>query len=246
MLLPQQYPGAAMADKLDQNATDYVVSATKSALGMVPFAGSLLAELAGSIIPKQRMDRLVDYARKLEHRLGGLDQDAIRTKLADENFTDLLEESARQAAQAVTDERREYLASLLASGVSEDRVSFVESRHLLRLLSQINDIEVIWLRFYSHRSLTGDEEFRSKHAAIIEPIRTTLGSDQETLDRRALQENYTEHLISLGLLTRPLRVDSKTGYPEFDKNTKNWKTGPTQTTPLGRLLVKYIGLDAQF
>lgn len=154
-----------MADKLDQNSTDYVVSATKSALGMVPFAGSLLAELAGSIIPKQRMDRLVDYARKLEHRLGDLDQDAIRTKLADENFTDLLEESARQAAQAVTDERREYLASLLASGVSEDRVSFVESRHLLRILSQINDIEVIWLRFYSHRSLNGDEEFRSKHAA---------------------------------------------------------------------------------
>jgi hypothetical protein len=234
-----------MTDKLDQNATDYVVSATKSALGMVPFAGSLLAELAGSIIPKQRMDRLIDYARKLEHRLSDLDQDAIRIKLSDENFTDLLEESARQAAQAITDERREYLASLLACGVSEDRVSFVESRHLLRLLSQINDIEVIWLRFYSHRTLNGDNEFRSKHAAILAPIRTTLGSDQETIDRKALQDNYTEHLVSLGLLTRPLRVDSKTGYPEFDKTTKIWKTDLTQTTSLGRLLLKYIGLDSQ-
>lgn len=192
-----------MSDKLDQNATDYVVSATKTALGMIPFAGSLLAELAGSIIPKQRMDRLVDYARKLEVRLGNLDQDAVRAKLTDENFMDLLEESARQAAQAVTNERREYLASLLASGVSDDHVSFVESRHLLRLLSQINDIEVIWLRFYSHGLMGGDEEFRNKHAAILEPIRATLGSDQETLNRRALQENYTEHLISLGLLTRP-------------------------------------------
>lgn len=234
-----------MTDKLDQNATDYVVCATKSALGMVPFAGSLLAELAGSIIPKQRMDRLIDYARKLEHRLSDLDQDAIRIKLSDENFTDLLEESARQAAQAITDERREYLASLLACGVSEDRVSFVESRHLLRLLSQINDIEVIWLRFYSHRTLNGDNEFRNKHAAILAPIRATLGSDQETIDRKALQDNYTEHLVSLGLLTRPLKFDSKTGYPEFDKTTKGWKTDSTQTTSLGRLLLKYIGLDCQ-
>ncbi|USX28562.1 hypothetical protein NHH73_09875 [Oxalobacteraceae bacterium OTU3CINTB1] len=234
-----------MTDKLDENATDYVVSATKSALGMVPFAGSLLAELAGSIIPKQRMDRLIDYARKLEHRLSALDQDAIRIKLSDENFTDLLEESARQAAQAITDERREYLAALLASGVSEDRVSFVESRHLLRLLSQINDIEVIWLRFYSHRTLNGDNEFRNKHAAILAPIRTTLGSDQETIDRKALQDNYTEHLVSLGLLTRPLRIDSKTGGPEFDRIIKSWKTEPTQTTLLGRLLLKYIGLDSR-
>ncbi|WP_432381193.1 hypothetical protein [Duganella sp. P38] len=232
-----------MSDSLNQNVTDYVVSAAKASLGMVPFAGSLLAELAGTIIPKQRVDRLVDFTRKLEDKIGELDETTIRAKLSDENFTDLLEESARQAAQAVTEERRQYLASLLASGMSETRMSFVERKHLLRLLSQINDIEVIWLRFYHYPYMSGDEEFRSKHASILKPIMATLGSDQETIDQSALQENYTEHLVSLGLLTRPLQVDSKTGYPLFDKTTKNWKTQSAQTTRLGRILLRYIGLD---
>jgi hypothetical protein len=232
-----------MSDSLNQNSTDYVVSAAKAALGMVPFAGSLLTELAGTIIPKQRVDRLVDFTRKLENKVGELDQATIRAKLSDENFTDLVEESARQAAQAVTEERRQYLASLLASGMSETRVSFVESKHLLRILSQINDIEIIWLRFYHYPYIGGDEDFRNKHAAILKPIMATLGSDQEILDQSALQENYTEHLVSLGLLTRPLQIDSKTGYPVFDKSKRNWKTQSAQTTRLGKMLLRYIGLD---
>lgn len=232
-----------MSDALNENTTDYVVATVKAALGTVPFAGSLLAELAGSIIPKQRIDRLADFARKLEVKIGSLDQDVVRSKLTDENFTDLLEESARQAAQAVTEERRQYLASLLASGITATHVSYIESKHLLRILSQINDIEVIWLRFYRYPYLSGDDGFRAKHAMVLAPVSATFGSDQATLDQSALQENYTEHLISLGLLTRPLQMDSKTGYPIFDKFTKNWKTQGTRTTPLGQLLVRYIGLE---
>ena len=231
-----------MSDHLNQNPTDYLVAIAKAALGMVPFAGSLLAELAGTVIPRQRVDRLVDFCQKLESKTSELDQDLIRAKLADENFTDLLEETARSAAQAVTTDRREYLASLLASGVTEDHVSFVESKHLLRILGQINDIEVIWLRFYNLPYMNGDDIFRNRHASVLDPIAAHLGSDQATLDKRALQENYTEHLISLGLLKRPLQVDTKTGYPLFDKMKRSWQTQGTQTTTLGRLLLMHIGL----
>ena len=44
---------------LKNNSADYVASAAKSALGAVPFAGSLLSEIAGNIIPNQRIDRIV-------------------------------------------------------------------------------------------------------------------------------------------------------------------------------------------
>jgi hypothetical protein len=232
-----------MSDPLAQNSTDYVVATAKAMLGMVPFAGSLLAELAGTVIPRQRLDRLVAFSQKLEDRIGQLDKESIRSKLTDENFTDLFEETARQAAQAVTEERKEYLASLLARGLTDTHVSFIESKHLLRILSQINDIEAIWLRFYHYPFISGDDEFRSKHAAVLEPVAASLSSDQETLDRSALQENYTEHLISLGLLRRPLYFDSKTGQPVFDKARRSWRTDGAQTTPLGRLLLRYIGLD---
>lgn len=232
-----------MSDPLDQNGTDYFVSVAKSALGAVPGVGSALSELAGSIIPRQRMDRLVDFARLLEVRLGKADQDLLRAKLTNENFVDLVEESVRQAAQAVTDERKEYLTSLLAMGLSESHISAAETRHLLRILGDVNDVEIIWLRFYCSPTLNGDNEFRTKHAEVIKPIRTSLSSSQETRDRDALQKNYTEHLVSLGLLARPLQCDARTRLPEFDAHTGNWKTGSPTVTPFGKLLLRHIGLQ---
>jgi len=234
-----------MSREIDQNATDYVVAAAKAVLGMVPFAGSLLTELAGTIIPKQRLDRLADFAQKLEDRFDGFDREQIRSKLTDENFIDLIEETARHAARAVTDERRAYLASLLATGVSEDRISFIETKHLLRILGEVNDIEIIWLRFNLHTVINGDHEFRAKHKAVLEPVSATFGSDQATLDKHALQQNYLQHLVSLGLLERPLDVDSKTGYPKFDKFSRDWKTRGHHVSPLGRLLLRHIGFDTK-
>ena len=150
----------------------------------------------------------------------------------DENFTDLFESTARQAAQAVTEERRGYLASLVANGIDGERLSFVESKQILRLLSEINDVEVIWLRFFLHPNLNGDHVFREKHKAVIKPISAVLGSNQATLDKHSFQQNYLQHLVSLGLLAKQYQLDSKTGYPLFDKTTNNWKIRGHQLTPL--------------
>jgi hypothetical protein len=231
-----------MSDYLDENATDALVTAVKVGLGAVPVFGSLIAELAGTVIPNQRIDRIVDFARQVEIKAGKVDQEMLRVKLTDANFTDMMEETVTQAARAVSSERREYLASILASGVSDTHVTAIETRHLLRILGEINDIEVIWLRYYSHRLMSGDEEFRTKHAAIIEPVRAHMGSDQETLDRLSLQKNYLEHLASLGLLFRPLQLDQRTKLPVYDPSTKSWGTRAAEATPFARLLLRQIGL----
>lgn len=70
----------------------------------------------------------------------------------------------RQAAYSLSDERREYVASLIANGVSGTAISDQESKHLLQILGELNDVEIIWLRFYADASIGGDEEFRQKHA----------------------------------------------------------------------------------
>lgn len=231
-----------MSDKISSNATDYAVALTKSALGVIPIAGSFLAELVGTVIPRQRTDRLADYARGLASKLAAIDQDVLRAKLVNENFTDLLEEGAREALRAVSAERREYVAQLVSSGLTEEKVSYVESKHLLRLLSQLNDIEIIWLRFYDYALLNGDNEFREKHAAILKPITATLGSGSDVIDQEALQQNYVEHLVSLGLLLRPLKVDSKTRQPIFDAHRGEWQCQSRRTSPLGKLLLCQIGI----
>ncbi len=231
-----------MADDLSSNATDYAVSLAKSALGTVPIAGPFLAELAGSVIPRQRSDRLADFAKGLAIALQAVDQELLRAKLNNENFTDLLEEGTREAVRAVSAERREYVAHLISAGMTEENVSYVQSKHLLRLLSQLNDIEIIWLRFYDYPLLNGDDEFRTKHATVLTPISATIGCGPDVVDQEALQQNYVEHLVSLGLLERPLRVDQKTRQPIFDARRGDWEYQSRRTSPLGRLLLRQIGI----
>ena len=131
-------------DSLKLQRMDYVASVAKAALGAVPFVGSLLVELAGVVIPDQRADRLAKYAEALERKLAQLEQEFVRVQLTDENFTDLMEEGLRQAARSVSDERRDYIASVVANGLSTEEIAFQESRHLLRILC--HDAEVAYRR----------------------------------------------------------------------------------------------------
>jgi len=62
---------------------------------------------------------------------------------------------------------------------------------LLQLLENLNDAEVIWLRFYSTPELGGDMEFREIHKNILAPVTAVIGSSQDEIDKEALQSSYT-------------------------------------------------------
>jgi len=68
-------------DQLKAQTNDYITSGLKLIAGATPVAGPLLAEIIGSVIPNQRMDRIADFARKLDERISNLEQDAIRSEM---------------------------------------------------------------------------------------------------------------------------------------------------------------------
>jgi hypothetical protein len=222
-------------------AVDYLASGAKAALSAIPFAGSLLAEVAGSIIPNQRVDRIADYAAKLEERITGLEEDRILKELHDEEFTDLIEESLRQASRAVSEDRREYLASLVASSLSTEAIKHAEAKHLMGILGELNDVEILWLRYYLVPTIGGDEEFRELHKDVFEPVSATTSSSPAELDNHALRQSYREHLVRLGLVREHLRK-GKDGLPEFDKMTGQPKVSYWQVSQLGRILLRSIGM----
>lgn len=221
---------------------DYVASAAKAALGAIPFVGSLLVEIAGVVIPNQRIDRITKFAKALESRLDDLEREFVASQLKDEGFTDLVEEGLRQAARSLSDERREYIAAIIANSLTSEDIDYHESKHLLRILGEINDVEVIWLRFYLVPTMGGDEDFRGRHKEILEPVPAYLGSSQDVLDKAALQDSYKEHLAQLGLLERRYRTDMRTKQPDYDTFTGAQKLRGYRITPLGRLLLREMGL----
>jgi hypothetical protein len=72
----------------------------------------------------------------------------IRKSALRPEFCELLEEGFTQAARAISEERRNYIANLLCNGLAADQVDYVKSRFLLRLLNQLSNAEIIVLNYY--------------------------------------------------------------------------------------------------
>lgn len=232
-----------LPNEIKVKAIDYVTSGAKAILGVVPFAGSLLAEVAGSIIPNQRVDRIADFSFKLQARIEQLEEAHIRSELDDEEFTDLLEESLRQASRATSETRRQYLASLVGSSLSSDALEYAESKHLMRILGELSDVEVLWLRFFHEPTIEGDNEFRELHVGVFRHIVANLGSSREELDEHALQKSYKEQLVRLGLVDEHISK-ARDGTPKYDKFTGKPTVSHRQASPLGKLLLRSIGMIA--
>ncbi len=228
-------------ESLDSNRVDYLVSVGKGAAGLVPIIGPVFAEIFGITIPNQRVDRVVRFSRELSHRLQSIENHLWEPKLENEEFTDLIECSFIQAARSITDDRRSYIASLVTNGLSSDTITCSESKHLLRILDEISDIEIVWLRFYLNPYMGSDTTFRETHEDILAPVLVTNGTSKAIRDKSTFQDSYREHLCQLGLLEKRYDIDHKTGLPEFDRMSGSMKERGYQITSLGRLLLEEIG-----
>ena len=229
-------------EDLKSRLVDYSVAATRGVANLVPIVGPVLAEVLGVVIPQQRIDRIAKFAEELERRLSSVEMNILKAQLNNGEFTDLIEEGFRQAARSLSDERRQYIASLITSSLSSENISYAESRHLLRILDEVNDIEIIWLRFYSMPTMGGDKEFWETHRNVLEPV---PASSQEALDKHTLQESYKEHLFQLRLFERRYRMGHNTKEPAFDEWTGTQEVEGYEITSLGRLLLKEIGLGSR-
>ncbi|MGB8220642.1 MAG: hypothetical protein WCE46_09705 [Methanoregula sp.] len=239
--------------ELEIQTVDIAASAMKSALSLLPTVGPLMSELVGTIIPNQRFDRLVKYSIQLEKKTEKIDSTLFKLALQNENFTELMEESLRQAARSLSDERRSYLASIIKNSLISDDVDFIESKHLLKILGEINDIEIIFLRFFLYPLVNGDREFREKHKKILEPI-DTLENPQWMIDSEpkvsmdfhgTLYKSYLEHLVQLGLLARRYVIDMKTDSPIYDSFSRGQKLSGYDITNFGILLIHHVDCETK-
>ena len=126
--------------------------------------------------------------------------------------------------------------------MSSSSIEYVESRHLLRILDQLNDIEIILLRYYRVPTIGGDEEFRKTHAEILRPAAAAISASQEEVDKDTMRESYREHLAQLNLLAPRYNTDIRTRQPKFDDLSGRQEVQSYELTNLGNLLLREIGL----
>ena len=122
----------SMAEQAEQQSVDYLLTAVRSAVGPIPVVGPLISELAGVVVPNQRIDRISKFVVELEQRVRNLEfRHEIVNQLKDEHFTDLLEEGIRQAARSLTDDRRRLhcIADCQQFVVGTNRTRGIETSH---------------------------------------------------------------------------------------------------------------------
>ncbi|BBT80846.1 hypothetical protein WP8S18E11_25120 [Aeromonas veronii] len=222
-------------------STDVVAILGKGLAGAIPFVGPLAAEIIGAIIPNQRIDRIESLLRHLESKITEEDKLKVQAKISMPESVDLLEDGFLQAARALSEERKDYIASLLKNNLTKEHLEYIEHKRLLYILGQLNDLEIIILKYYTlHQSSPEFEEFFTLHQEILQPQDVYIGSSQEALDKTLIYQTHRSHLASLGLL-RPVFKRAKRGeLPEFDDKTGMIKTNGYTITPLGRLFLRSI------
>lgn len=230
--------------QLGNNRSDLVALVAKGSLGAIPFAGSFLAEIAGTLIPNQRLDRIAKFAAELNDRLEKVPEEIIERLRNNEYFIDLVEESFIRASRANSAERRGYIVNIVQNGISDKDADINNAKYLLGLLSELNDNEIIWLRYYHERTINDKQQFQMLHKNLLTPIQLVLGSSKEERQQGAIQESYKEHLERLGLIEHHIRMNKDLGVPEYDTFTNRPRVSYSETTTLGNLLLERIGLIA--
>lgn len=228
-------------DNLETSNSDRIAAAVRMLGTLVPGVGSLIGEAIGSLIPHQRMDRAVAFLRLLADRIAALDarQAHIEARLTSAEGLDLLEDGIRDAARALTPERMAYIATAVANGLTDDTLAHLETKRLLSILAEVNDVEIIILKSYD---LTVAEagRFHTGHVPeLVGPARTATTA-HERRDRTAVYDTYRQHLRQLGLITPRVGPNE---LEEFDPSTRRFRPRDDRVTDLGHLLLRHVGLS---
>lgn len=126
---------------------------------------------------------------------------------------------------------------MIANGLSTKDIEFVETKHLLKILGEINDVEILWLRSFSFRTAAEKIEFQEKHKSALEKIYAINYAPLGTRDKEALQQSYQQHLARLGLLVTIFEIDHDFLVPRADK------VQGYEITHLGKLLLRFMGFS---
>lgn len=212
---------------LSTNNLDRLTSVAKGVIGICPIIGPIASEAIGTIIPNQRLDRVVNFLRILENIVTELDSrmERIEGNLKSEEGVDIFEEGMMQAARSVSSERQERLANLVARSLLDKELKYAESRKILNIYRELTDQEILWLIFYSVPQRMPSQfhsDMIEKYPEVLAPASRLMNAPQNEIDRGALQDSYKNTLLRLGLIqTR----DSTTSF---------------EISALGLILVKYI------
>ncbi|MBA7576118.1 hypothetical protein ES708_17955 [subsurface metagenome] len=164
-----------------RNRRDIATTLAKSAVGALPYVGSLATEVISALIPNQRIDRIIDYIVKLDEKVRGIEEEQLKRRFTTPESIDLFEDSLYQVSKALSEERKSYIASLFKNSLTDDQLEHIHYKQLLSILGELNDVEILILKSESLSSMGEKDEFYKRHENALKPPHATFGASQEDI-----------------------------------------------------------------
>jgi hemoglobin-like flavoprotein len=189
-------------DPTKNNPADYATMVSRAITSAIPWVGGAIGELLAAVIPGQRVDRVVDFLKRLEKRMEELE----RTFNKDNKRTvDLFESTVIASARAVTPDRNRYLANLMAESVDVTPEQYEVTKKILQALEELTDkdIEVLkaYASFSSKVALERDWP-RPQMMTVAEREKLPMPVKVERESARISLHVHQETLVRCGLLSR--------------------------------------------
>ena len=224
---------------LENDKSDIVAVIMKSVVSLVPYIGGPIAEVIGYVVPNQRLDRLTRFVKIIKEKVEDIDEKINKRSKQDPIFLDFFEDELTQVSRATTEERMNYLSNLLVNGIDSDEADLLAAKQLLRILGQLNDAEIIWLKYY-YTDYAERKDFIEKNSALLQPIPRYMTMDKKDYRTSVIQESYKQRLEELHLVESKIRFDSETGLPKLNSPKIGFEKKSIEITPLGKQLIEII------
>ena len=173
----------------------YAGAFIKGGLASIPGVGGFIVEMINVTIPNKRLNRVEKLFHKLSSRVSDIEEQLLEQKFTCDDFTDICEEVVAQSITANSDQRLEYLAFILEDGIRQEQIEFFKVKRLLKILDDVNDVEVILLQSYEREN--NSEGFRRKHLNVFDCSKM---NPEKAKEHKVMLNNYESHLINLGLI----------------------------------------------
>jgi hypothetical protein len=209
----------------------------KGVISQIPIVGPLTVELLNVTIPNQRQERIEKLLNLLSSKVFDISPEELEQRYQSTDFIDLYEDVFHQSLRATTQERIEYLASILSYGVKNPDFDLSQTKRVLDTFAKVNDVEVIILQSCSLNELMSPHQlseslvsFEEKYSAIF-----------KNADKRQNEmiSHYVDNLINIGLIG-PYQEGSSRNF----LNLINSQVGLRNLFPthLGYMLLDLIGI----
>lgn len=235
-----------LKERIDPNKNDFLVNAAKSLVGSLDFFPSWLQAMIDTAIDEcytdNELNRLRTFVKEFYGAFTELQDQVDGQTLA--LYQPMLADASHQAKRAATDERIEHLARLLASCISADDMELYRKEKLVEIFGQLNDAELILLRFYYLDYYVGPDEslnFAEQHENIIYVPSLAIArkageeEEQQAMEQRDWRLCYDNNLARFGLI----RLKAETDKPRYSEVNPNHY----QMTPFGKAFVMSLGFS---